>query len=248
MNNLTNDENNDKNNAINNMIKCNQNYLNVFDYCELNKDYLKLLKIWQREKFSNELYEFNNRVVEDLTYSIEKKKDSISNFSNIKENNTELEQYEFFKELYIIDLERTIFLIKDYLRIRLAKIEKYLYYIVSCDLGELLSDKEFEYAIRLYELKKAYFENNFYNKLNPSLNDFQRENKINGMVVVKPILTSYFFVRSIDRNQAIINFKENYGNNIDESINNLIIKQKDVVCLPENTTKNLLELEHVCIL
>ena len=68
-------------------------------------------------------------------------------------------------ETYDLDLERVKFILRDYLRIRLLKIEKYLYYIIKNDLCNILSEAEFEYAKNLFKIKRKYFSENFYKKI-----------------------------------------------------------------------------------
>ena len=49
------------------------------------------------------------------------------------------------------------YMLKNYLRTRIFKIERYLLYIVEKDLTALLSDGEIQYAWQLYESKKDLF-------------------------------------------------------------------------------------------
>ena len=63
----------------------------------------------------------------------------------------------FYLNIYKMELERVKYIVKSYLRARLAKFHKYLLLIVNKDFGEYLSLEEFNYVSKLYKLKACYF-------------------------------------------------------------------------------------------
>lgn len=56
-----------------------------------------------------------------------------------------------------MELERVKFVIKSYFRVRLAKIERHLVYLIEKDRSELLSESEKIFAFNLLESRKAHF-------------------------------------------------------------------------------------------
>mgnify|MGYP003695051397 CR=1 FL=1 len=64
-----------------------------------------------------------------------------------------------------MELERIKFLLKSYLRTRLAKIEKHLLFIVEKDKSELLSQAELSYAFTLYQKRKDHLNEVFFEKI-----------------------------------------------------------------------------------
>ena len=54
-----------------------------------------------------------------------------------------------------MELERVKFVIKSYLRTRMAKIERHIVYIIEKDKSELLSESEKIFAFNILEQKEA---------------------------------------------------------------------------------------------
>ncbi len=63
----------------------------------------------------------------------------------------------FTVNIYRMELERVKFVMKSYLRIRLAKIERNLIYIIEKDRSELLSEAEKIFAFNILENRKKHF-------------------------------------------------------------------------------------------
>ena len=57
-----------------------------------------------------------------------------------------------------MELERVKFVVKSYLRVRLAKIERHIIYIIEKDRSELLSEAEKIFAFHVYEARKTHFQ------------------------------------------------------------------------------------------
>lgn len=115
-------------------------------------------------------------------------------------------------DLIELDDDRVKFLLKDYLRIRLKKIEKFLFYLIKNDLNDLLSSAEFDYAIELYKQKKNYFNENVYKKIPNVLNDFKL-NEINNDIVVGPSDEKSVMIRALENNIFIDQKTFNSDNN-----------------------------------
>ena len=63
----------------------------------------------------------------------------------------------FNVNIYKMELERVKFVIKSYLRVRLAKIERHIVYIIEKDRSELLSEAEKILAFNVFEARKTHF-------------------------------------------------------------------------------------------
>lgn len=81
----------------------------------------------------------------------------------------------FYFNIHKMELERTKYMLKSYLRTRLLKIERHAIYIIEKDLAGLLSDGEMQYVWNLYENKKHYFQVSMFNKIPTSLNPFLKD-------------------------------------------------------------------------
>ena len=66
--------------------------------------------------------------------------------------------------------ERVKFIMKSYLRVRLAKIERHLVYIIEKDKSELLSESEKIFAFNILESRKIHFQETFFEKVPRELN------------------------------------------------------------------------------
>ena len=77
-----------------------------------------------------------------------------------------------------MELERVKYMLKSYLRARLAKIERHLFYIVEEDKSELLSQAELAYAFTLYEKRKDHFNEVFFEKIPKKLNCLDAEDDV----------------------------------------------------------------------
>ncbi len=133
-------------------------------------------------------------------------------------------------------MERTKFILRDYLRIRLAKIEKYLFYLITNEYGNLFSQSEFEFAKDLFRLKKRYFSDNLYKKINQGLNDFGSSG-INKEILQGPPEKFYCIAKSNTSETNYISVKDLYS----ESNETLSIGKEDIVCIPYSLIKDKIE-------
>ena len=115
-----------------------------------HSDTIKYLQlIWKNEKLCKDLLPYEDEFLTQLINVIEQKEKEIKN----KKHNFDQETLDFME----LDLQRVKYFIKDYLRIRLAKIEKYLYYILKNNLASLLSETEAKFVVDLINMKAVYF-------------------------------------------------------------------------------------------
>ena len=107
-----------------------------------------LVTIWRNEKLSQTLLPYEENIINEVTSLIEKKE------SELKESKKMDKNIKYYIE---IDIQRIKFIIKDYLRIRLMKIEKYLFYLLKNNKVDILSQNEIKFAAELMDVKAAYF-------------------------------------------------------------------------------------------
>jgi GINS complex subunit 4 len=192
----------------------------------------QLQKIWSNEKFSKSLLKYEDEFVSELIELIEKREKEIEKMLNHRSgSSTRDATIKEDAEILELDLDRTKFLLKDYLRIRLFKIEKFLYYIIKNDLSSLLSKNEFDFAFELFKNKRNYFNENFNKKIHESFNDFV-PNNIKDEIVVAPHNNSYIFCRSNTNERVFIYMKDIWN----ESGEDITIETDEVYCLP-----------HICV-
>ncbi len=173
-----------------------------------------LQRIWQNEKFSKDLLKFEETYITNLIIKIEKCEEEISK-RKVEDN-----------DIMELDIERVKYMMKDYLRIRLAKIEMYLFHIIKHDLHALLSKQEFEFACELFKIKRNYFSENFVKKVNPEFNDF-KPNNLNQNIIVSPP-DGYGVVKSISNEAILVNLKDAYPDSLDVKT----IYKDDVYLMP----------------
>ena len=121
-----------------------------------------LITIWKNEKFTNDILLYKNNLISNAINLVEQTE------KELKENKIEKENSDIIE----LDIERMKFIIKDYLRIRIMKIEKYLFYILKNDLSSLLSENEVEFVIKLINMKSVYFNEGLKN-IHQSANNFR---------------------------------------------------------------------------
>ena len=74
-----------------------------------------------------------------------------------------------------MEVERVKFLLKSYLRTRIAKIERHLIFLIEKEQGALMSQAEQELALALFTMRKEHFERSLLNKVPSELNEFEKE-------------------------------------------------------------------------
>ena len=120
-----------------------------------------LVTIWRNEKLSQTLLPYEENIINESTSLIEKKENEINNKKMDK-------NVKYYIE---IDIQRIKFIIKDYLRIRLMKIEKYLFFLLKNNKIDILSQNEIKFAAELMDIKAAYFMQGL-KKMNSLANNF----------------------------------------------------------------------------
>ena len=167
-----------------------------------------LVKIWRNEKLSQTLLVYEENIINEVISLIEKKEKEI-NEKKLDKN------VKYYIEL---DIQRIKFIIKDYLRIRLMKIEKYLYYILKNNKINILSENEIKFAAELMDVKATYFiqglkkmnslVNNFYQFTDKNKSRIEKIQSINDAMITKPSESEFVIIQNISNNTIDINIKE----------------------------------------
>ena len=167
-----------------------------------------LVKIWSNEKLSQTLLPYEENIINDVISLIEKKEKEI-NDKKIDKN------VKYYIEL---DIQRIKFIIKDYLRIRLMKIEKYLFYLLKNNKIDILSQNEIKFAAELMDVKAAYFMqglkkmnslvNNFYQFTDKNKSRVDKMQTISDAMITKPSDSEFVIIQNISNNTIDINIKE----------------------------------------
>lgn len=71
-----------------------------------------------------------------------------------------------------MEYERVKFVLKSYLRTRLAKIERNLLYLIEKDQARLMSEDEINFAAQLDEMRRTYLNETFGDKIPAKWNPF----------------------------------------------------------------------------
>jgi len=159
----------------------------------VNVDIVQLHRIWRNEKFAPELLHFGERVVEN-----------ISELCEVVGEDLDQERAEEQQDpndpswvLRCVDLERTKYVLRDYLRIRLWKITQYPQHYLDPDNIKLLSDAERIFLRDYWGAKKEFFHNRLLGALPPSKQGL--DDKIDLMDMIRrPVLDKYIYVRIQD--------------------------------------------------
>ena len=96
------------------------------------------------------------------------------------------------------------------------------------------------YNTRIYKLKKGYFNDGIYKKINNSFNDF-KPNQISNNIVVAPPKLQYVILKS--KSQNTINCRLQQVNQASMEI--VDINNDEIICLPYEIIKNKLENNEV---
>ena len=170
-----------------------------------------LITSWRNEKLTQTLLPYEENVINEVISQIEKKEEELKNKKldkNIK----------YYTE---IDIEHIKYIIKDYFRIRLMKIEKYLFFLLKNNKIDILSQNEIKFAAELMDIKAAYFiqalkkmnslSNNFYQFTDKTKTRVEKMQIINDEMLTKPNDNDYVIVQNITNNTININIKDVYN-------------------------------------
>lgn len=189
------------------------------------------------EKQAPEILLFREKLVSDLDTLIHSQEEIISSVdaSTVTEN--------FFTTVYKLEIERMKYLLKNYLRTRLFKIQKYYLDIIRNEKGDLLSDAEMSFVTSYFVHKKNHFKESFAARLPKVLADFADapttengdENSnypVNPEMVTEPNLTKPVFIKITKAVGKLAHQESGISDNL---------KMGDVMFIPYDRSRALLE-------
>ena len=170
-----------------------------------------LITIWRNEKLSQALLPYEENIINEVISLVEKKEEEIKDKKMDK-------NVKYYIE---IDIQHIKYIIKDYFRIRLMKIEKYLFFLLKNNKIDILSQNEIKFAAELMDIKAAYFiqglkkmnslVNNFYQFTDKTKTRVEKMQIINDAMITKPDDNDYVVVQNITNNPININIKDIYN-------------------------------------
>ncbi|QCE02268.1 GINS complex subunit 4 [Vigna unguiculata] len=112
------------------------------DYASLiaTTDVELLKRAWRNEKAAPEILRYESHLISRVKEQIELMEETVEEKSSVGNDPLSV-------SLYQMDLDRTLFLLRSYLRIRIQKIEKYMFHILKTEeLWNRLSKDERDFA------------------------------------------------------------------------------------------------------
>ncbi|EYU29677.1 hypothetical protein ABFS82_07G004600 [Erythranthe guttata] len=190
----------------------------------------ELLKsAWRNEKAALEILKFNEDLVHRSRQQIQLMEEMVDESS---QNGVD----PLTVSLYQMDLDRTMFLLRSYLRIRLQKIEKYVFHVLKTpEIWARLSKQEQKFANRCGEDLKHHLEQSVLSKLPDQYQSHLRQSGASedDDMVPEPQLDGYVVCRS---KKYLGAFQLDDGG--EEPVN---IEADDLYALPYKSIKPLVE-------
>nr|XP_054766499.1 DNA replication complex GINS protein SLD5-like [Lytechinus pictus] len=155
----------------------------------------KLEEAWLNEKFSPDLLESKVEIVECM----------LEQLQQMEENVKRCKKGDFRIIVHRMEIDRIRFILSSYLRIRLAKIEKFVHHILhkesirSPDEPNMLSPEEFTFAKEFAESLETHSHTVVLRHMPPNLQNLDKQK-----LVPKPNLDSYVFLRANENQEQIL--------------------------------------------
>ncbi|KAI8555603.1 hypothetical protein RHMOL_Rhmol05G0185700 [Rhododendron molle] len=158
-----------------------------------NNDAELLKRAWRTEKAAPEILQFEARLVQ-------RSREQIQLVEGILEDLLESGSDPLIVSLNQIDMDRTLYLLRSYLRTRLQKIEKYMFHIhKNTELWNRLSEQEQKFAQRCIEDLEDHFDKSVLSKLPDRYKSSVKQSVIseeddmgNGFIFCKLMLVTFF--------------------------------------------------------
>ncbi|KAI3831124.1 hypothetical protein MKX03_017228 [Papaver bracteatum] len=150
-----------------------------------------LKRAWRNEKASPEILQFQEDVVRNARVQIQNMEDTVEAYAGNGQDALTV-------SLYQMDLDRTEFLLRSYLRTRLQKIEKYMIHISQTELWNRLSRPEQEFAKRCKENMENHLKQSVLSRLPFGYQDFLKQSisSEEDDMVPEPQLDTFVFCKS----------------------------------------------------
>ncbi|CAL9162334.1 DNA replication complex GINS protein SLD5-like [Musa acuminata AAA Group] len=150
-------------------------------------------RAWRNEKAAPEILQFEGPLVLRVREQIQLLEETV-------EESTENGSNDLVVSLYQMDLDRTLFLLRSYLRIRLQKIEKYMIHISKTNLWNRLSEQEKKFTKRCTEIMEKLLEQSVLSRLPYGYESFLKQSisSEEDDMVPEPQLDTFVFCKAKD--------------------------------------------------
>ncbi|KAK8812441.1 hypothetical protein WA158_007675 [Blastocystis sp. Blastoise] len=157
-------------------------------------NYVLLQRAMNNEKAAPEILHYDKDIIDQFLVKIKETQ------SILDDNQVSTIDESFESNLYQMDLDRCKYLVVNYLRIRLHKIETYaFYYIQESSMKNRMSNEEYEYLTKYVDIKGDYLH---YNVVNSLPAEFQgladTGNNDRDNMIPRPNLNVYVYVRVLE--------------------------------------------------
>ncbi|CAK8532563.1 unnamed protein product [Lathyrus sativus] len=153
-----------------------------------------LKRAWRNEKAAPEILPFQSDLVARVREQIELMEETVEEKSTVGTDHLSV-------SLYQMDLDRTLFLLRSYLRTRILKIEKYMFHIRKTEeLWNRLSKDEKIFTERCSDDLKKHLEESVLSKLPENYQSYERQSIISEEddMIPEPRLDTFVLCRSKD--------------------------------------------------
>ncbi|KAI0504231.1 hypothetical protein KFK09_015181 [Dendrobium nobile] len=158
---------------------------------EAQTDVDLLKRAWRNEKAAPEILQFEAGLVQRAREQIQLLEETVEEF-------TENRSDDLVVPLYQMDLDRALFLLRSYLRIRLQKIEKYMVHISKTNLWNRLSEQEQRFAKRCIDIMEKHLDQSVLSRLPYGYQSMLKQSisSEEDDMVPEPQLNTYVFCKS----------------------------------------------------
>ncbi|OMJ76145.1 hypothetical protein SteCoe_24551 [Stentor coeruleus] len=194
----------------------------------LAEEILQLEAALRREKVCPEILNFESELVNKVVTAIESKQKLINSIT------IETIEQQFETQIYQLDLDRIKYLLSNYLRTRLFKIQALAFTIVITNKADMLSRKELAFLEKYYIIKTNLFKKSFLLKIPEEFRSIDHEDHSTSPDT-EPEMNKHVFIRALD---TIGNCKLPNGQTAN-------INKDDIYLLPYSLIKPLIELKKI---
>lgn len=201
-----------------------------------NNEALEALRTMSlNEHFCPEILLFQTEIVEAIRALVNDQTELVD-----EEEDSNVDAHAFQVQLKRMEIDRINYLLRDYFRVRIKKIERCILFIFK-DSGtyDLLSKDEQRFAVRFMDLIDDHFKKSFLSMLPNKVQVLEKDGNVDP--ATGPDLNKFVFCR-------VKNSIGNYAVGEEANDDNLDLDQGDIVCIRYKSIQQLLLQEDVELL
>lgn len=162
-----------------------------WNHDDLPNDVEVLKRVWRNEKSAPEILAYESLLVERVQEQIALMEENLTAYAESLDD--------MMLSIFEMDVNRLMFLLRAYLRIRLSKIEKFALHIMrTAELWDRLSPREQEYAQKFVDILSKHMHDSVLGKLEKAYDSMMKQaasSEENDMIV-EPQLDTFVFCQS----------------------------------------------------